>query len=1156
MTSQFVLKGRCEVCDKFLQLHNRIMACETCDNIVHSGCAKSYFEFNHSKNCWQCPDCLTKDDVRYDPFSYLTFSKHDPVQIEGTDDVAEISKILNDCRHYNQAEFKSLLQSNNNTGKKLTALFNNIDGNATNFDNFTAEISRYHHKFSLIGIAETNIDQCHGDLYKLSGYNSEYSIKAANKSKGSGLAIYIDDSFNYERAEGFSNCTPNLETLFIATTNTVEPITIGAVYRPPSGNCDDAITELENLFCKLPKKNVIIMWDFNIDLLTTSRQKDMLESILYSSNLIPTISLATHEKPGCKPSLIDNILINSTENLLSAGLFEEAVSHHKPIFCLLEYDKPQVDEEVSGGPKYDYCDDNIASFLKDMDTLSNMNLEYTKEGFNFLVGYVKDKINDNFLMDDSTSTKSKRNALSNPWITPGIIASINKKHNLYYKQWNRSRTSKNRAGNHDLYMKYKDFRSRLKNVINHAKKLFYCKKFEKIKGNMKKTWQLINELRGKTKSKMKSSFIIDGKLVMDKREISNGFNIFYSSIARKMNAKLNSSRMVPDSRYCMNGNETKNFKAYLNDSVTGSIFLADCFSLEVEDIIKEFGSDKASDISVSILKLCATKLSSHLANFFNTFMSLGIFPDILKVGKITPVFKKGNSQLLTNYRPISMLPIFGKIFEKVIYKRIYSFLTTNNVIYDKQFGFRKQHSTSHAVNYSVNKILSELEKHNHVIGIFVDLSKAFDTIDHGKLLSKLEHYGIRGPCYELLKSYLTNRPQYTNFQQTLSDPTFIEYGVPQGSVLGPLLFLIFINDIVNSSELGHFVLFADDTNIFVTGDNEKHVYENANMVANNLYEYFLANELHINTGKSVHMYFRPHLSNEQRQTCARVRGHYYSVKVNGKKLKQVDAVKFLGVIIDDKLSWEPQVEYIKQKLNASIMIIKRIRKFIPAKESMKLYDALFKSHLSYCISCWGGISQYKLSTLFSMQKRCVRLLFGNIPTFDHASYYETCARARSYDENMGERDYSLEHTKPLFNKHKILILHHLYVQHTFIELFKIMKFKVPISLFNAFPCQPGGRMKNTSLRLELPKVGLDLSKNNFIFKSVTLWNSLIGTLLSKCSPNELGIMVPGSTPNSDLWTTISHVKGMLKDKLLSTQAMVDDNLPNSDMTWIPVNFYH
>ena len=194
-------------------------------------------------------------------------------------------------------------------------------------------------------------------------------------------------------------------------------------------------------------------------------------------------------------------------------------------------------------------------------------------------------------------------------------------------------------------------------------------------------------------------------------------------------------------------------------------------------MIKEFENGKASDIPLVVLKKCANLISGHLSGFYNNFMKQGTFPKILKLGKIFPVFKKGDAQIFDNYRHISIIPIFGKIFEKIMYSRLCSFFVCNSVIYDKQFGFRKYHSTGHAINFSINEIINVTQNRNHVhiIGIFIDLSKAFDTIDHDKMLIKVEHYGIRGTTLKLLENYLKHREQLTNFKGIDSEISEVEY---------------------------------------------------------------------------------------------------------------------------------------------------------------------------------------------------------------------------------------------------------------------------------------------------------------------------------------------------------------------------------------------
>ena len=298
------------------------------------------------------------------------------------------------------------------------------------------------------------------------------------------------------------------------------------------------------------------------------------------------------------------------------------------------------------------------------------------------------------------------------------------------------------------------------------------------------------------------------------------------------------------------------------------------------------------------------------------------------------------------------------------------------------------------------------------------------------------------------------------------------------------------------------------------------------------------NQLHINMEKSVHMHFRPSFNAQERLSCARVReyGSESVLKLGNEKLKKVDKVKFLGVIIDDQLNWEEHVEHLIKKLNSSIVMIKRIIKFIPKSEYMKIHDALFKSHLSYCISCWGSIPKSKLESIFLIQKRCVRLLFGCEYSFDHAGYYETCARVRTYEDHKSKKIYIREHTKPLFNKHRILNIFNLHIYHTFIDTFKILKTRTPVSLFNLF----SQSCRDANFLLLLPRVALDISKYNFVFRACKIWNSLIGDMLEKSLPvvkgKYKGTIIPGSSKNSDLCTTVSFIKNKMKAHLLEDQS--------------------
>ena len=428
------------------------------------------------------------------------------------------------------------------------------------------------------------------------------------------------------------------------------------------------------------------------------------------------------------------------------------------------------------------------------------------------------------------------------------------------------------------------------------------------------------------------------------------------------------------SKYSQNNNSE--LKKYLRNPVQHSIFLHDISEAEVIKAIhslKNSNSTGYDDFTTKFVKLSSTILAPALVKIFNLSIHTGVYPDSLKMAKVIPIFKKGDPSSVNNYRPISILSPINKIFEKIIYSRLISFIEKYQILYKYQYGFRKNHSTEHALIELVDQIRLNMDKKLMTCGIFIDLSKAFDTVNHHILLAKLENYGIRGKTLDLLKSYLTDRKQYVHIENCKSQIRSVTCGVPQGSVLGPLLFLLFINDLPTCCPLGKVRIFADDTTIFFHSDNIEDIILTTRNIMTQLTSWFNANKLTLNADKSSFTIFR-----SGRKIIPNIPDH---VEFLGKKLIRTTHIKSLGIILEENLNWSLHINEICNKLKRLFHIFYNIRNFFSKDNIKTIYYTMIYSRIKYGISLYGQAGTSKLKRIQTLQNCLLKVLTRNTYRF-------------------------------------------------------------------------------------------------------------------------------------------------------------------------------
>lgn len=1013
----YIGKEICRCCHKTIEAQ-RAISCDVCTRWTHLKCSdmltKTYNQNRNKEFPWVCNTCRTAETPNHDKLDVRKLTKD---QIPITNETLQLNhpnKFLILC--YNCRSYLS----------KIEEIFNIC----------------YKLQPAILCITETWLDSSTGPhAYIPTGYNiirldrSEDFKQKYGKTNGGGVAVLYKKELNVRRITNNSKC----EEILWLQVKAKPTFTLGVLYR---AEYTDLLTDKENgtimetqLRTATSKTNkVIMLGDYNCDTesrIPDKKTKTLLE-VFNTQGMSQLIKQPTRiDTETNKATTIDHIWTSSENNLISKSGTVEGISDHTGLYAIINTAKAKPEKENIKYRSYkNYSEDLFNNELKTAleDTQLNelieaKDLDAATE--RWVPIFLETAENHAPIKEKVVNVKKKKV----PWFTKDLqelMADKSKKIQLYRLD--------------GLYSDLKIIKS-LSNKITHLKRklkrIFYRNKIKENSGDPKKMWKILKEV---SQTENKLQYVEPEFLNQNK---ANNFNSYFATIGTKIQKKLNIKEKTAPNK----STEKFNFTPESEEKI-----------IKLIDRIRTDVAVGYDNINAKLIKDTKATISKTLTKLVNISYEKSTFPNCLKKAIVRAIYKKDNTEEASNYRPLSILSVLSKVFERSATDQLISYLERNQLLNETQHAYRKNHSTHTCLSEALNYIYEENDKGNLVGIASLDLSKAFDTINHSHLIHKLSKFGIGKNSLNWCESYLTKRTQRTKFKKFMSEETIVTAGVPQGSILGPVLFICFTNDLPETFQNCKIISYADDTQILVSARTYKQIKKLLESLINSAQTWYTENSLLINASKSEVMIITRRTQREKMHIDVTEEGTI-------KQLELQENIKVLGIHIDCELNWNKQVNEVNKKASYAARNLSRINQLIPIKARSILYNSLVATHLNYADTVWGGCGSKNQNKLQRTQNSAVKSLLG---MKKHESASEALKKANMI---------------PLEEKRKI---------HEGVYVHKALKGNLPTATCRKYREQQSQMNNRSTVKkiLTIPKHRRELYKNSPFYRTIITWNNI------------------------------------------------------------------